>query len=195
MTWVKICGLRTPADVEAANAAGADAVGFVVADSPRRVAVQDVEGLAALTPLLTVLVTQDLPSEEVEGLLAQTGVGALQPHGRHQVEATAIALAAGREVLFPVRSSSAVDWSVIPAGVIPLLDADVPGRGRPFDWTGVGRTGRRFVLAGGLTPDNVAGAVATTGAWGVDVSSGVESTPGRKDPALIHHFVERAKSS
>lgn len=194
MTWVKICGLRTLGDVAAATASGADAVGFVIAESPRQVFVADVARLAASTSLLTVLVTKDLPAAAVVALLTQTNVGALQPHGEHQVEAAEAARGFGCEVLFPVRSGHGVYWASIPPGVIPLLDADDPGSGRSFDWTVVGSAERRFILAGGLSPENVAEAVAATGAWGVDVSSGVESEPGHKDPVLIHRFVERAKS-
>ncbi len=195
MTWVKICGLRTVEDVAAAEEAGADAVGFVVAPSVRRLEVAEARALVERTNVLAVLVTVDLHAVDVPDLVARTGVGALQPHGNHQAGVVAAALRAGVQVLLPIPANQGVDWTSVPDGVTPLLDADRPGSGRPFDWSVVPRADRRFILAGGLTPATVGAAVAATGAWGVDVSSGVESEPGRKDPSLIRRFVERAKSA
>lgn len=195
MTWVKICGLRTPEDVAVAEEAGADAVGFLLAPSPRRLGVAEATDLIAAARAMTVLVTADLTAEAALDLLEKTGADALQVHGAHRVEAAAAARAADKVVLFSISVTDGVDWDAIPADATPLLDAPQPGSGRVFDWDLIGSSQRRFVLAGGLDPDNVADAVARTGAWGVDVSSGVESSPGRKDPTLIRRFVERAKQS
>ena len=89
------------------------------------------------------------------------------------------------------------DLDVVPLGQTPLLDAYDAGRhggtGTPFDW-GLVSTNRPYVLAGGLGPDNVAEAVASAAPWGVDASSGLESSPGVKDPARIRAFVEGAKA-
>lgn len=195
MTWVKICGLRDPKDLAVAEDAGADAVGFLLAPSPRRVGLAEATDLVAAARAMSVLVTADLTPEAAVDLLDKTGADALQVHGAHRVEAAAAARAFGKVVLFSISVMDGVDWKGIPADVIPLLDAPEPGSGRVFDWNLIGNTRRRFALAGGLDPDNVAAAVARTGAWGVDVSSGVESSPGRKDPTLIRRFVERAKQS
>ncbi len=194
MTWVKICGLRTAGDVAVAESAGADAVGFVIGPSPRRVAVEEARAMAADATAMTVLVTMDLPSDRVKGLIASTGVDALQPHGVGQTAAAEAARELGVTVLLPIRMTGPIDWAAIPATVTPLLDAPRPGGGRVFDWSIVGGPDRPFILAGGLNPDNVLEAIDATGAWGVDVSTGVESSLGRKDPALIHRFVELAKS-
>lgn len=195
MTWVKICGLRTPEDVAVAEEAGADAVGFLLAPSPRRIRVGEAARLVATARVMTVLVTTDLSPEAAVELLKATGADALQVHGTQRVEAAAAARAIDKAVLFSVSVTDGVDWGAIPADVTPLLDAPRPGSGRVFDWDLIGSPSRVFVLAGGLDPDNVVEAVARSGAWGVDVSSGVESSPGRKDPTLIRHFVERAKQS
>lgn len=195
MTWVKICGLRTVEDVVAAEEAGADAVGFVVAPSIRRLEIEQAGALVERTNVLAVLVTVDLRDTDVPDLVARTGAGALQPHGSHQAGVVAAAHRAGVQVLLPIPVSRALDWTTVPEGVTPLLDAEHPGSGEPFDWSVVPRARRRFILAGGLTPATVVAAVTATGAWGVDVSSGVESEPGHKDPALIRRFVERAKSA
>ncbi|MCB2222905.1 MAG: phosphoribosylanthranilate isomerase [Actinobacteria bacterium] len=199
MIWVKICGLTRREDVEAAAAAGADAFGFVTAEgSPRRVEPEDVPGLAGGTAAAGYLVTVDRRPGALLTDAARAGVGGVQPHGRYAAEAALAALDAGLAVLFPVGvADGRPDLTAVPEGAMPLLDTAVPGRhggtGRSFDWGLAAAQGRPVVVAGGLTPGNVAGAVARSGAWGVDVSSGVESAPGVKDAAAMRRFVEAVR--
>jgi len=200
MTWVKLCGLTRRPDVEAAVAAGADAVGFVVApESARRVTVDEALALGAGIGVTKVLVTVDLGAEELLRAAAAAGVEAVQPHGRSRVEAAEAALAGGYLVLFPIRVDASVSLSGMPEGATPILDAAVPGRhggtGTMFDWSAAEGLGVDYVLAGGLDPENVAEAVRRLLPWGVDVSSGVEARPGVKDHELMRRFVEAVRWS
>jgi phosphoribosylanthranilate isomerase len=173
--------------------AGADAIGFVIAPhSVRKVSPERARILAEGVSVIKVLVTMDLePGMLVE---AAAGMDAVQPHGAHAVAAAAAARTAGLVVLRPVPMNATTDLSVVPEDQIPLLDSEQPGTGVPFDWKLVNGSRRRFVLAGGLGPDNVAEAIRAMHPWGVDASSGLETEPGRKDPVLIKRFVEEAKS-
>ena len=198
MTWVKVCGLRERAHVLAAAEAGADAVGFVLADSPRRVTVDEARRLGRGIQLQRVLVTVDADPDSLLAAVAAAEADGVQPYGHHADEAARVAAQAGLIVLRPVRVADQVDLDGVPPEQIPLLDTGVPGllggTGQGFDWALIGDTERRFVLAGGLGPDNVAGAVAQLRPWGVDASSKLESAPGIKDPDRIRRFVAEAKS-
>jgi phosphoribosylanthranilate isomerase len=192
MTWVKVCGVREPADVEAAVEAGADAIGFVIAaNSIRRVPIERARVLAEGVPIIRVLVTMDLEPGMV--MDAAVGMDAVQPHGAHAAAAGAAARAAGLVVLRPIPMTEAPDLSAVPEDQIPMLDSPRPGTGIPFDWKLMNGGPRRFVMAGGLGPDNVAEAIRAIHPWGVDASSGLEAEPGRKDPVLIRRFVEEAR--
>lgn len=199
MTWVKICGVRTLDDVDVATEAGADAVGLVVADSPRRVDVAVAATLAASASVATFLVTVDLPASRVVELAREVGVTGVQPHGRHAGEAAAAARERGLAVLRPVPMAGPADLSRIPADQVPLLDTAVPGRhggtGRRFDPAWASGLDRAWVLAGGLGPGMVGEAIRRMRPWGVDASSRLESSPGTKDPERIRRFVEEAKSA
>ncbi|MGH9054243.1 MAG: phosphoribosylanthranilate isomerase [Acidimicrobiia bacterium] len=201
MTWVKVCGLTRREDVEAAVEAGADAVGFVLAPgTPRRVDVEQARRLGRDLPVVRVVVTVDLPPDEVLLQVKEAGAEGVQLHGRHASEAAAAAVGAGYLVLRPVRVRDRVDLSEIPEGQIPLLDAYRPelhgGTGQRFDW-GLIDPGleRRYVLAGGLGPDSVRAAVAGLHPWGVDATSRLEVSPGVKDPAKVAAFVREAKQA
>lgn len=195
--WVKICGLSRAADVEAAVEAGADAVGFVLAESPRRVSPETARRLGEGLTVQRVLVTVDARPEQLMRWVAATGATGVQPHGLHSADAGSAAISEGLLVLHPVRVRSRVDLGEVPAGRIPLLDTFEPNRhggsGSSFDWGLIGPADRDFVLAGGLNSENVAGAIARVSPWGVDASSGLESAPGVKDPELIREFVREAK--
>jgi phosphoribosylanthranilate isomerase len=198
MTWVKVCGMTRPEDISVAVDAGADALGFVLAErSPRRVTVQEARRLADGIPALRVLVTADMPVDDVLDALAYTGADGLQPHGLYSAVAARAARERGYVVLRPVPVSEAVDLSSVPVGQIPLLDTHHPdrhgGTGTPFDWKLAAGIERRFVLAGGLGPDNIARAVRIVRPWGVDAASRLEAAPGVKDPGKVTAFVEEAK--
>ena len=198
MIWVKTCGLRTEADVAAAVDAGADAVGFVLApDSPRRVTATRAQELTRDVPVLSVIVTVDLTPGALLAAAASTGARGVQPHGKHRWEAAGAAEREGLFVLHPLAVRGPVDLSEVPDGQTPLLDSFRPGMhggtGESFDWDVLRGLERNYVLAGGLGPDNVAAAVQSAAPWGVDASSGLESSPGVKDPVLIRDFVEIAR--
>lgn len=197
MTWVKVCGLSRRADVMAAVDSGADAVGFVLAESPRRVSPEAARSLSEDVAVDRVLVTVDALPEQLMEWVDVTGASGVQPHGRHAHTAGHAALARGLLVLHPVAVRTVVDLEDLGDDRIPLLDTYRPdshgGTGVKFDWSLLDGIERDFVLAGGLSPGNVAAAVARVSPWGVDASSGLESAPGVKDPDLIRRFVMEAK--
>lgn len=195
--WVKVCGITNEEDALMAVALGADAIGFVFAASPRQVSVGAVRDIVKRLPpeVLTIGVFRDHSPDIVIEAVHDARLGGAQLHGhetpaqaaeiRPHVKALFVALAAGSPAL-----ARAEEY---PADAI-LLDAPTPGGGKVFDWSLAENlpVGRRWILAGGLTPDNVAEAVRQVRPWGVDVSSGVESEVGRKDPLLVRDFVHRA---
>lgn len=198
--FVKICGITNEDDALFAVAMGADAVGFVFAPSPRQVAAQQVYDITRRLPpeILTVGVFRDeVPSRVIE-TVHRAGLKAAQLHGHETPDQVA-------EVAQQIR------WVIkaVPAGTddarrcdrfgtdMVLVDAPQPGSGKVFDWSLMDDVaeGPRIILAGGLDPDNVAEAVRTVRPWGVDVSSGVEKSPGKKDALKVKAFVERARAA
>ncbi len=195
MTWVKVCGLTRESDVSDAVDAGADALGFVLAeDSPRRISTERAAALMDGVPALRILVTVDAPRDAIVDLVEATGADGIQPHGQGAQTAALWAQEAGFFVLRPVGDGTIDE---VPGRQIPLLDSVTArqhgGTGITLDWTAIERPQRRFVLAGGLEPGNVGEAIATLNPWGVDASSGLESEPGIKDAARVAAFVEEAK--
>lgn len=198
MTWVKVCGLRRREDVESAVEAGADAVGFVlVPESPRVIGLDRVAELGRGVEALKIILTRDLPPEDLVAAALATGADGVQPYGAHTGEASEAAMQVGLLVLRPIPVNGPVDIGGVPPDQVPLLDSSNPyrlgGTGQSFDYSWLPNHERPFVLAGGLGPDTVAGAIRQTGAWGVDASSSLESAPGRKDPELIRRFVLEAR--
>lgn len=196
MTWVKVCGLTNHEDVAAAVDAGADAIGFVnVETSLRYVPLEKAAALAQGVPIHTIVLTIDAEPGPTLEFLEVSDIDGLQPYGRLASEVAAAAIAGGFLVLNPQRPAPDLDLTRIPG--IPLLDTPSDeawgGTGRVFDWQLVESLHGRFVLAGGLGPDNVAAAVAAVAPWGVDASSRLERVPGRKDPGMVAAFVEKAK--
>ncbi|NNJ03252.1 phosphoribosylanthranilate isomerase [Streptomyces sp. PKU-MA01144] len=197
--FVKVCGLRTERDVEAAVEAGTDAIGFVFAESPRRVDAGTARRLAARVPdgVLTVGVFRDQPPAEVRALLDETGMRAVQLHGGEDLAYYDSLRPDGRTLI----RGAAVKGEVPRFGErgedILLLDAPVPGAGEAWDLTGkqLPAPGQRWLLAGGLAPHNVAAAVRTARPWGVDVSSGIETSRGVKSPELITAFIAAARGA
>ena len=197
--WVKVCGLSRPEDVTAAVEAGADAVGFVLAESPRQVSPEVARALGEGLTVERVLVTVDALPDQLMRWAEEAGATGVQPHGRHSAAAGDAAIAEGLIVLHPVPIQSEFDLDDVAADRVPLLDtyesARHGGTGSAFDWTLIEGVQRDFVLAGGLRPGNVARAIAEVSPWGVDASSGLESAPGEKDPELIRRFVREAKQT
>ncbi|WP_436773539.1 phosphoribosylanthranilate isomerase [Yinghuangia sp. YIM S09857] len=195
--FVKICGLKTERDVDVAVEAGADAVGFVFSESPRLVDVRTAAALGSRVPegVLTVGVYRNESLEYVRATAEASGIRAVQLHGDYAREDFA-ALGGGWTLVRAVAFGDAVPRCGELGEDMLLLDAPVPGSGEAWDWSRMpSQSGDRWLLAGGLTPGNVAEAVAATRPWGVDVSSGVESSRGVKDPALITAFVKAARSA
>jgi phosphoribosylanthranilate isomerase len=195
MTWVKVCGLTVAEDVTAAVTAGADAIGLVnVPSSPRFIPLETAFALADGIPVPAVLLTMDFEPDDVLAILHASALAGVQPYGRHRLETARAAERAGYLVLFPLSPEADVDS----APGIPLLDTPsrsrLGGTGEVFDWAMTEHVERDFVLAGGLGPDNVAEAVRRARPWGVDASSRLEISPGRKDHGMVADFIERAKA-
>ncbi|MEQ6201560.1 phosphoribosylanthranilate isomerase [Sulfitobacter sp. HNIBRBA2951] len=206
---VKICGLRRPQDVAAVADAGGRYVGFTFfPKSPRSVDIAGAAPLAAAVPVgvCKVALTVNADDAFLDSLTQGVVLDMLQLHGSESVERVAhIKARYGLPVMKAIGVAEAADLDKIDlySGVAdqllidakPPKDADLPGgNGLAFDWQLLaGRVWRSpWMLAGGLTPDNVAEAIQRTNAYQVDVASGVESSPGVKDAGLIDALVRAA---
>jgi phosphoribosylanthranilate isomerase len=200
MMFVKICGITNEDDALFAVAMGADAVGFVFAPSPRQIAPQKVYDITRRLPpeILTVGVFRDeLPSRVIE-TVNRAGLKAAQLHGHESPAMVAEVAEQIRWVIKAVVAGTTDARRTKEFGTdLILVDAPSPGSGNLFDWSLLGEIaeGPRLILAGGLDPDNVATAVRKVLPWGVDVSTGVEKSPGRKDPMKVKSFIERARAA
>ena len=196
--FVKICGTTTEEDALLAVAMGADAVGFIFAPSPRQVSPSHARDIVRRLPpeVLTVGVFRNELPERVVEVVNASGLRGAQLHGREtpeqarfvkeRVPALFQAFVAGDPNIRHAR-----DYG---ADAI-LLDSPSPGSGEVFDWRladGV-PDGVRLLMAGGLDPENVSEAIASVHPWGVDVVTGVESSPGHKDPVKVREFIAAAK--
>lgn len=202
-TRVKICGITRPDDALAAARAGADAVGLVFyAKSPRAVTINEAQGVArALPPFVTTVgLFVDAAPDDIREVLQSVSLDLLQFHGNEAPDQCRVY---GRPYLKAVRMCETTDLAAVArsyhdaAGL--LVDTYVEGvpggTGRAFDWSRLPSSlSRPLILAGGLTPDNVAEAVGRVRPWAVDVSGGVESAPGVKDAARIEAFIRGVNS-
>lgn len=207
---VKICGLTAPDHVRAAADAGARYVGFVFfSKSPRHLDLDAAAGLSQLVPagVAKVALTVNATDEELDRIIARVPLDMLQLHGKETPQRVSeVRDRFGLPVMKAIGIAEAEDLSAIDlyseVADQLLIDAKPPrtselpgGNGLAFDWRLL--AGRKYwrkpwMLAGGLTPDNVAEAIRMTGAKQVDVSSGVESSPGVKDSIKISEFVSAA---
>ena len=199
--FVKICGTTNEDDALLAVAMGADAVGFIFAPSPRQVSMDRVRDIVRRMPsdVLSVGVFRnELPARVVE-ITSKAHLGAAQLSGHESAEDTAwvaervpVAIKA-----FPAGHEGLEHLADYGADVV-MLDNEQPGSGEVFDWSlaeGAPLAGHRLLLAGGLDVGNVAAAIRRVRPWGVDVATGVESRPGRKDPARLRAFLNAAKEA
>jgi phosphoribosylanthranilate isomerase len=193
---IKICGITSPGDAEAAVAAGADLLGFVFRPgTPRALAAEHASWVRQVRGAETVGVFLDAPLDEIVRVRKQLGLDWVQLHGD---EPDAFLDLLGQRVIRRVRVDHVVDWgrvAVLAEKCLPLFDPGA-GDGVAWGWESLagGPAGLRFGLAGGLTPDNVGGAVRAAQPFLVDVSSGVESAPGIKDPSKVSRFIANARA-
>jgi len=196
--FVKICGTTTEEDALLATALGADAVGFIFAPSRRQVRADDVRSIVKRLPhdIVSVGVFVNERPERVVEIASTVGLHGVQLSGREPLSEVRWI----RERLpFVIQGFTAGDPALAsaangPADVV-LVDSPNPGSGQVFDWRLAEGApgGARLLLAGGLTPENVSEAIRRVRPWGVDVATGVESGPGRKDPRKLRRFIENAR--
>ncbi len=198
--WVKICGITNLDDALTATAMGADALGFVFAPSRRQVDVETVRDIVKRLPsdVITVGVFRNERPERVTDVVHRIGLHGAQLHGHEPLREVRWIR---QRVQFVVQAFTAGDPALAaaangPADIV-LVDSPDPGSGKVFDWRlaeGV-PGGVRLLLAGGLTVDNVAEAIARVRPWGVDVSTSVEASPGKKDATKLRRFISAAKGA
>lgn len=205
---VKICGVRTLSDAVFAIEAGADLLGLnLIERSVRYLSPTEAHELVngirdrfGQERVELVGVVADLPMAELWQVLEDTGLDTLQLHGAEPSDLVR-SLGARAYKAVPISSHGDVESALRFAGPRLLVDAKVPGQlggtGQSFDWELLGDLPRKrdLFLAGGLRPDNVGRAVSCVRPFAVDVASGVEAAPGRKDPTLVARFIELAKSA
>ena len=196
--FLKICGVTNEADAAHAAAAGATALGVIFAPSSPRCVSADtardiVEAVPAVVPVVGVFV--NAPLEEIVATVAHTGIRVVQLHG-DEPERYAAALK------MPLLRAAGVDvvldsWPTATLLLDAMSGAQRGGTGRRVDWEKAAAVAsrRKTVLAGGLTPDNVAEAIVAVRPFGVDVSSGVEASPGRKDRDKVARFLANARDA
>jgi phosphoribosylanthranilate isomerase len=221
--WIKICANTSLADVMVAAEAGADAVGFVFAPSPRRVTAEQAAAIVRELPanIEKIGVFVDATLDEIAATVQTAGLTGVQLHSEVTADKTAKLRARfgpGLQILRVVHfeagalehaavaaqdasCDASVDASVDAILVDSRTATAVGGTGKSYDWAEARRTvfegakELRFIAAGGLTAENVAEAIATLHPWGVDVVSGVEAAPGRKDPAKVRAFIANARAA
>lgn len=201
---IKICGIKTTEAIDAAARAGATHAGFnFIANSPRYLTPTEAGRIAARAPgVRTVAVNADADDAALHAISAGLHPQMWQLHGAETIERIAeirnmfrvpvmkaIAIESAADVARAHTYEQAADWL--------LFDARSGGSGLAFDWNLIAneKWAKPWMLAGGLTPDNVADAIRATHARGVDVSSGVEKSRGEKDPALIERFIATARAA
>lgn len=197
--FVKICGITSPQDASLAERAGADAIGMIfVSGSKREVDLGRAGAIAsAVGPFVTkVGVFRDAPVGDVREAVRRLRLDAVQLHG---TEGPDVVAALRPDVLVIKALAFRLDLELETAegygADAILLDGVVAGSGETFDWEAAKRFAglSRLIVAGGLDPSNVAAAVAALRPYAVDVASGVEASPGVKDPVRLREFVARAK--
>ena len=198
--FVKICGITNEQDALLAVALGADALGFVFAPSPRQISPALAREIVKRLPPETVTVgvfRNETPSRIVE-IVNEARLQGAQLHGHETPAMTAEVATSVRFVIKAVVAGSqdAASAKNFSADAI-LVDGLHPGSGTAYDWELLRDipTDIRLMLSGGLTPENVAAGILQVRPWGVDVSSGVEKSPGMKDAVKMRHFITNARDA
>ncbi len=203
MVRVKICGITTLDDALAAADAGADALGFVFAKSPRKInpgkAAKIIKALGPWVSTVGVFVNE--APKRILAIARDCALGCVQLHGDEPPEI--LGSLKGLRIIKSFRVAAAEDLRPTRryGHCTYLFDTKVSGRfggtGTCFDWTLLtqAKIARPYILSGGLTPETVSQAVGMLHPYGVDVSSGVEKSPGKKDPKLLKRFIENAKKN
>ncbi|QIM16488.1 phosphoribosylanthranilate isomerase [Leucobacter insecticola] len=202
--YIKICGLRDAEMTRRTVDLGADAIGVVMSPgSPRDTSPEIASSIvsaarAASASVDTVLVVNRMPAAEAASLAAHLGFDVLQLHGSYSAQDFE---AAKQHISRVWRATSLAANPDLRAGDFGeerlLVDGTRPGSGEPWDLSALqnAQLGDEWILAGGLDPESVAAAIAQSSPWGVDVSSGVERSPGVKDPARIQRFIREARQA
>jgi phosphoribosylanthranilate isomerase len=213
--WIKICATTSLADAELALDAGADALGFVFAPSPRRVTSEQIAAITSKLPQFVekIGVFSETDSDQIAAAVLTAGLTGVQLHFDASPLLTAqlrhrfgTHLRIVRVMRFSIETPAAAPQLVDdPNADAVLVDScsktGAGGTGLSYDWNlaaeTIFRAGRthKFIAAGGLTATNVDDAISCLRPWGVDVASGVESTPGRKDPAKLRAFIAAARAA
>lgn len=195
--WIKICGMTSTAAVAAALAAGVDAIGFVFASSLRRVTPEAAAALARPARGRCALVAVTLHPDQplVDEVLQVLRPDMLQTDLNDLATLQLPESLARLPVLRSAGSGGSGGTPMLPRRL--LYESATSGSGARADWSQAARLAGscELILAGGLTPDNVSEAIAAVRPFGVDVSSGVEAEPGRKDPQLVARFVQAARNA
>ncbi|WP_371053451.1 phosphoribosylanthranilate isomerase [Rhodococcus gordoniae] len=191
MTFIKMCGLQDEATVDLAVELDVDAVGFVFAESPRRIPPDRAAALRTRVPAgtLAVGVYVKMPLDEIIATARAADLDHVQVHDLRSADDVRILHDAGLTVIRAVNTGGAEALSEDFGADLLLVDGAVAGAGKTWDWQDRSALpSGRWILAGGLNPENVKKAITTSGAWGVDVSSGIEAERGVKDPGLMRAF-------
>jgi phosphoribosylanthranilate isomerase len=198
--FIKICGITNEQDALLAVALGADALGFVFAPSPRQISPALAREIVKRLPPETVTVgvfRNETPARVVE-IVNEARLQGAQLHGHETPAMTAEVATNVRFVIKAVVAGSqdATHANTFASDAI-LVDGLHPGSGMAYDWELLQDipTDIRLMLSGGLTPENVASGILQVRPWGVDVSSGVEKSPGQKDAVKMRHFMTNARDA
>jgi phosphoribosylanthranilate isomerase len=207
-TWIKFCGTTSVEDALASVEAGADALGFIFAPSPRRVTVQQARQIIHELPqgLERVGVFRDTTGDEIRKIVTEVALTGIQLHGDENASEVYDCLPRSRR-----GSLRIIKALIAQPGFETRLDAgngrmvsawlldSGAGSGKTFDWQAaraqMGERQGRFIIAGGLTAGNVGDAIRTFSPWGVDVVSGIEREPGCKDRAKMEAFVAAVRKA
>lgn len=196
--FVKICGITNEEDALLSVAMGATALGFVFAPSKRQITPGRAADIVKRLPsgIITVGVFRDHDAKSVARIMREVGLRGAQLHGRETAtEVDTITAEVGWVMKAVVAGSRDAETCDRYRTDLILVDSAQPGSGESYDWSIFASMpkGVRYVVSGGLTPENVKEAITMTSPYGVDVSTGVEREPGRKDATKVRRFVQNAQ--